>query len=202
MELAKLSHPLLDNYQQILYLQHREKKHWERRGAGRHCRLDMCWKGGGVRGVEPIRRQQTACSSLRLLFHELNLFFLLLAYAGRKKVLEKSQSMVDRFDSLPPLPPHQPPLNRHHHHHHRISLVESSSGDEAAGYHRFNGSGNDASVNGLGEQPRHGTPSPPPYPSPPDDQPISNLLQVVWWNSSFKLQTIWTFCRWFGELIL
>jgi hypothetical protein len=140
--------------------------------------------------VEPIRRQQSACTSLLLLFHELNLFFLLLAYAGRKKVLEKSQSMVDRFDSLPPLPPHQPPPNQHHHHHHRISLVESS--DEAAGYHRFNGSGNDASVNGgglerLGEQPRHGTPSPPPYPSPPDDQPISNLLQV---NSSFQLQTI------------
>ncbi len=140
--------------------------------------------------MEPIRRQQSACTSLLLLFHELNLFFLLLAYAGRKKVLEKSQSMVDRFDSLPPLPPHQPPPNQHHHHHHRISLVESS--DEAAGYHRFNGSGNDASVNGgglerLGEQPRHGTPSPPPYPSPPDDQPISNLLQV---NSSFQLQTI------------
>ncbi len=142
--------------------------------------------------MKPIQRQQKACSSLRLLFHELNLFFLVLAFAGRKKVLEKSQSMVDRFDSLPPLPPHQPLINRHQHHH-RVSLVESS--DEAAGYHRFNGSGNDASVNGgglerLGEQPRHGTPSPPPYPSPPDDQPITDLLQVVWVNSSFKFQTI------------
>jgi hypothetical protein len=141
--------------------------------------------------VEPIRRQQKACSSLRLLFYKLNLFFLL-AYAGRKKVLEKSQSMVDRFDSLPPLPPHQPPLNPHHHYHHRVSLVESS--DEAAGYHRFNGSGNDASVNGgvaerLGEQqPLHGTPSPPPYPSPPDDQPISNLLQVA---MNLFLQVVW-----------
>ncbi len=135
--------------------------------------------------MEPIQQQQKTCSSLLLFFHELNLFFLL-AYAGRKKVLEKSQSMVDRFDSLPPLPPNQPPPNPHHHYHHRVSLVESSGDDEAAGYHRFNGSGNDASVNGggverLGEQqPRHGTPSPPPYPSPPDDQPISNLLQVVW----------------------